>query len=159
MDQASGYQTFANSGIHCKPYAVASISRGHHLLYEQVPDCERVVSADVANLVTELLKGPVTYGTAASVFSSGWGDWPLRGKTGTSDLNKELWFAGYTRQVTTAVWVGSPQTPYEMPNYWGYSVFGGSVAAPIWKAYMLQVMDGLPAAGVPDRAAGQGSPR
>ena len=55
-------------------------------------------------------------------------------------LNKELWFAGYTRQVTTAVWVGSPQTPYEMPNYWGYSVFGGSIAAPIWKAYMLQVM-------------------
>ena len=31
-----------------------------------------------------------------------------------------------------------------MPNYWGYSVFGGSVAAPIFKAYMLQVMDGFP---------------
>jgi len=144
LDQASGYQTFANSGMHCTPYAVTSISRGRHVIYEQVPDCTRVVSADVANLVTELLKGPVTYGTAASVFSSGWGDWPLRGKTGTADLNKELWFAGYTRQVTTAVWVGSPQTPYEMPDYWGYSVFGGSVAAPIWKAYMLQVMQDLP---------------
>ena len=53
LDQASGYQTFANSGVHCKPYAVSSISRGHQLLYEQVPDCERVVSAAVANLVTE----------------------------------------------------------------------------------------------------------
>ena len=109
-----------------------------------MPDCDRVVSAAVANLVNEMLKGPVTYGTAASVFSSGWGSWPLRGKTGTSDLNKELWFGGYTRQVTTAVWVGSPETPYEMPFYWGYSVFGGSVAAPIWKAYMLQVMQGYP---------------
>jgi len=143
LDQASGYQTFANSGIHCTPYAVTSISRGHHVLFEQVPDCNRVVSAPVANLVNELLKGPVTYGTAASVFSSGWGVWPLRGKTGTSDLNKELWFGGYTRQVTTAVWVGSPGDPYEMPFYWGYSVFGGSVAAPIWKAYMLQVMQGF----------------
>ena len=66
LDQASGYQTFANSGIHCTPYAVTSISRGRHELFEQVPDCNRVVSADVANLVTELLKGPVTYGTAAS---------------------------------------------------------------------------------------------
>ena len=111
LDQASGYQTFANSGLHCTPYAVTSISRGRHELFEQVPDCNRVVSADVANLVTELLKGPVTYGTAASQFSGRWGDWPLRGKTGTSDLNKELWFAGYTRQVTTAVWVGSPETP------------------------------------------------
>jgi membrane peptidoglycan carboxypeptidase len=144
LDQASGYQTFANSGVHCTPFAVSEISRGHHVLYQQVPDCNRVVSAPVANLVTDLLNGPVTYGTAASVFSSGWGPWPLRGKTGTSDLNKELWFGGYTRQVTTAVWVGSPTTPYEMPNYWGYSVFGGSVAAPIWKAYMLQVMQGMP---------------
>jgi beta-lactam-binding protein with PASTA domain len=41
------------------------------------------------------------------------------------------------------VWVGSPETPYEMPDYWGYSVFGGSVAAPIWKAYMLQVMENM----------------
>jgi len=152
LDQASGYQTFANSGVHCTPYAVSSISRGRHVIYEQVPDCNRVVSADVANLVNELLKGPVTYGTAASVFSSGWGAWPLRGKTGTSDLNKELWFGGYTRQVTTAVWVGSPQTPYEMPNYWGYSVFGGSVAAPIWKAYMLQVMQGFPPREFPTAA-------
>jgi membrane carboxypeptidase/penicillin-binding protein PbpC len=102
------------------------------------------VPAPIANLVNELLKGPVTYGTAASVFSSGWGPWPLRGKTGTADSNRELWFAGYTKQVTTAVWVGSPQTPYEMPDYWGYSVFGGSIAAPIWKDYMLAVMKGMP---------------
>jgi membrane peptidoglycan carboxypeptidase len=149
LDQASGYQTFANSGVHCTPFAVRQISRGRNVIYAQVPDCTRVVSADVANLVTEMLKGPVTYGTAASVFSSGWGDWPLRGKTGTADLNKELWFAGYTRQVSTAVWVGSPETPYEMPDYWGYSVFGGSIAAPIWKAYMLQVMQGFPAREFP----------
>ena len=33
-----------------------------------------------------------------------------------------------------------------MPNYWGYVVFGGTVAAPIWKAYMLQVLQGYPRA-------------
>ncbi len=144
LDQASGYQTFANSGVHCTPYAVSEIRRGNNVLYAQVPDCNRVIGAGIANLVNDLLAGPVTYGTAASVFSSGWGPWPIRGKTGTSDLNKELWFGGYTRQVTTAVWVGSPDIPYEMPNYWGYSVFGGTVAAPIWKAYMLKVMAGMP---------------
>jgi penicillin-binding protein 1A len=144
LDQASGYATFANGGVHCTPYAVQQISRGKRVLFEQQPDCTRVMPAAVANLVTQLLDGPVTYGTAASVFSSGWGPWPIRGKTGTADLNKELWFAGYTRQVTTAVWVGSPETPYEMPDYWGYPVFGGTIAAPIWKAYMLQVMQGMP---------------
>lgn len=147
LDQASGYQTFANSGIHCTPFAVSEIrrhGRNNKVLYQQVPDCTRVVSAPIANLVTDLLKGPVTSGTASSVFASGWGSWPLAGKTGTADSNKELWFAGYTRQVTTAVWVGSPQNPYPMPDYWGYSVFGGSVAAPIWKAYMVNVMEGMP---------------
>jgi membrane peptidoglycan carboxypeptidase len=143
LDQAAGFATLANSGIHCTPYAVQEIRRRNRVLFEQTPDCVRAIPGPIANLVTELLKGPVTYGTASSVFSSGWGPWPLRGKTGTADLNKELWFAGYTRQVATAVWVGSPQTPYEMPNYWGYSVFGGSIAAPIWKDYMLHVMEGM----------------
>jgi membrane peptidoglycan carboxypeptidase len=149
LDQASGYQTFANSGMHCKPFAVSQIMRNNRVIYDQTPDCERVVSAPVANLVNEMLLGPVTYGTAASVFSSGWGKWPIRGKTGTADSNNELWFGGYTRQITTAVWVGSPHAPYSMTNYWGYSVFGGSIAAPIWKAFMLDVLQGKPAIKFP----------
>ena len=158
LDQASGYQTFANSGIHCKPYAVTSISRGHHLLYQQVPDCERVVSADVANLVTELLKGPVTYGTAASVFSSGWGDWPLRGKTGTSDLNKELWFAGYTRQVTTAVWVGSPADAVRDALLLGLLGLRRLGRRPDLQGLHAPGHGRVPAPRVPHREAGQGSP-
>ena len=143
LDQASGYQTLANGGVHCQPYAVAEIRKGDQILYRQRPDCQQVISAPVADLVTDLLKGPVTYGTAASVFSSGWGPWPIRGKTGTADSNTNVWFAGYTRQVTTAVWVGSQGTPYPLSEYWGYDVFGGSIAAPIWKAYMLQVLQGM----------------
>ena len=154
LDQASGYQTFANSGVHCTPYAVSEIRRNNKVLYDQTPDCNRVLAAPIANLVNKVLEGPVTYGTAASVFSSGWGKWPIRGKTGTADSNKELWFAGYTRQVTTAVWVGSPHIPYPMPNYWGTSVFGGSIAAPIWKAYMLQVLQGMPARQFPPAELG-----
>ncbi|HEX3300535.1 MAG TPA: transglycosylase domain-containing protein [Actinomycetota bacterium] len=155
LDQASGYQTFANSGIHCTPYAVSEIRRNNKVLYDQTPDCNRVLAAPIANLVNKVLEGPVTYGTAASVFSSGWGKWPIRGKTGTADSNKELWFAGYTRQVTTAVWVGSPHTPYPMPNYWGQSVFGGTIAAPIWKAYMLEVLQGMPARQFPAAELGR----
>ncbi|HTG47145.1 MAG TPA: transglycosylase domain-containing protein [Actinomycetota bacterium] len=144
LDQASGYQTLANGGVHCVPYAVAEIRKGDQILYRQRPDCTQVIAPSIANLVTDLLKGPVTYGTAASVFASGWGPWPIRGKTGTADSNTNVWFAGYTREVTTAVWVGSQGTPYPLSEYWGYDVFGGSIAAPIWKAYMLQVMQGLP---------------
>ena len=36
------------------------------------------------------------------------GDRPAAGKTGTTDNNKQSWFAGYTPQLSTAVWVGTP---------------------------------------------------
>lgn len=148
LDQASGYQTLANGGIHCKPYAVQEITIEEQVIFRQRPDCERVMKASIAYLVTDLLTGPVTYGTAASAFS-GWSPWPIAGKTGTADLNKQVWFAGYTRQVSTAVWVGSQGAPYPLSEYWGYDVFGGSICAPIWRAYMAQVMAGMPALGFP----------
>jgi membrane peptidoglycan carboxypeptidase len=144
LDQASGYQTLADGGVHCTPYAVSEIRRRDQILFRQRPDCHRVLPAPIANLETDVLKGPVTTGTAASVFSSGWGPWPIAGKTGTADSNTNVWFAGYTRQVVTAVWVGSQRTPYPLTEYWGYSVFGGTIAAPIWKAFMLKALVGYP---------------
>jgi penicillin-binding protein 1A len=143
LDQASGYQTLANGGVHCEPYAVAEVRRRDQVLFRHRPDCERVLSKTIANLITTMLEGVVTNGTAASVFSSGWGDWPLAGKTGTANDNTDVWFVGYTRQVSTAVWVGSQGTPYSLREFFGSDVFGSSVAAPIWKAFMLQVMTGV----------------
>ncbi len=150
LAQAAGYQTLANGGIHCESFAINEIRRNDQILYRHRPDCERAITKTIANLVTQMLEGVVTRGTAASVFSSGWGPWPVVGKTGTADDNRAVWFAGYTRQVATAVWVGSQGAPYDLDEYWGYDVFGGSVAAPIWKSYMLRVMDQYPAVNFPE---------
>lgn len=144
LDQASGYQTLANGGIHCRPYAVIEITRGEQILFRHRPDCQRVLPATIANLITDMLKGPVTHGTASSVFSSGWGPWPIAGKTGTADLNKAIWFVGYTRQISTAVWVGSSGDPYSLNDAYGGDLFGSSLPAPIWKEYMLLIMQGYP---------------
>jgi membrane peptidoglycan carboxypeptidase len=150
LDQASGYQTLANDGVHCTPYAVAEIRRRDQILFRQRPACTRVLSAPIASLETDVLKGPVTTGTAASVFGGSLGKWPLAGKTGTADSNTNVWFAGYTRQVVTAVWVGSqgdPKNSNDQSNltlYFGSDVFGSTLAAPIFKAFMLKVMAGYP---------------
>jgi membrane peptidoglycan carboxypeptidase len=160
LDQASGYQTLANGGVHCVPYAVAEVRRRGQILFRQRPDCNRVLPAPIANLETDVLKGPVTSGTAASVFGGSLGKWPLAGKTGTADSNTNVWFAGYTRQVVTAVWVGSqgtPMTPGGLSNlteYFGFDVFGGTIAAPIFKAFMLKAMIGYPAEQFPSAQLG-----
>ena len=62
LDQASGYQTIANGGVHCEPYAVASISRGDQLLYTHRPDCDAVLSRDVAHRSPTMMVGVVEHG-------------------------------------------------------------------------------------------------
>ncbi len=143
LDQASGYQTIANEGVHCEPFAVAEIRKGDQLLYTHRPDCERVLNRTIANVITDMMVGVVDHGTASGVFSSGWGPWPTAGKTGTANENTNVWFAGFTEQVTTAVWVGSQGVPFPLSEYFGEDVFGSTVAAPVWKAYMLEVMEGM----------------
>jgi hypothetical protein len=60
---------------------------------------------------------------------------------------------GFTRQVSTAVWVGFPGTPDSLELYFGQSVFGGTIAAPIWHDYMARIMSGMPAEGFPSPPA------
>jgi membrane peptidoglycan carboxypeptidase len=146
IEHASGFQTIANGGVHCTPYTVEQIVDANGLVYQHRPSCTRAIPAGIANLITSMLRNVVTAGTgtAANLYK-----WPTAGKTGTAQDNTSVWFAGYTHQVTTAVWVGFPGRPESLVNYFGQSVFGGTVSAPIWHAYMLQVMAGLPPIGFP----------
>jgi penicillin-binding protein 1A len=57
---------------------------------------------------------------------------PDAGKTGTTTNNTDAWFVGVTPRLSTAVWVGYPNETTTL----GSSVFGGTVAAPIWHDLM-----------------------
>src|SRR5919106_159928 len=144
VDMAAGYQTIANDGRHCDPYTVQSIERDGKVWVEHERSCYPVLQQGDARLITAMLEAVPVSGTAASAFGA-WGDRPVAGKTGTAQDNTNVWFGGYTKQFTTVVWVGSPGNPYSMG-----SVFGGTVAAPIWVSFMSRVMQGLPAIGFPD---------
>lgn len=141
LEQASGYQTLANGGDHCTPYTVERIADDKGNLYTHQLDCHQVIKPDIANLITTMLRSVVTSGTGVAANMS---PWLVAGKTGTANNNTNVWFSGYTRQVVTAVWVGSPGDQYSMG-----SVFGGTVAAPIWNQYMSRVMVGQPALPFP----------
>lgn len=147
LDMATGYQTIANDGRHCEPFAVQSIERDGKVLLDHERTCDPVLKQGDARLITSMLEAVPISGTAASAFG-GWGSWPVAGKTGTAQENTNVWFGGYTKQFTTVVWVGSPGNPYPMGH-----VFGGTVAAPIWVSFMSRVMQGFPAIGFPDPPA------
>jgi penicillin-binding protein 1A len=58
---------------------------------------------------------------------------PDAGKTGTTSNNTDAWFVGVTPRLSTAVWVGFPNETTTL----GTSVFGGTIAAPIWNEFMM----------------------
>ena len=75
---------------------------------------------------------------------------PAAGKTGTQQDNTNSWFVGYTPQLTTAVWVGSPSgyvAMRDIPEFaqFGFdAVQGGRIPAMLWKAYMDPAHANLP---------------
>lgn len=147
LDMATGYATLANDGTHCEPFAVARVEQpkeggGWERLYRHKRQCRQAIEPDIAHLVTAMLQRVVCCGTG-TVADDGMGR-PVAGKTGTAQDYTNVYFAGYTPQVATAVWVGFPEGQKPMNAYYGQSVFGGTLAAPIWNAFMRKATAGMP---------------
>ena len=105
LEMASAYGTLATGGIHNDPTCITEVlDRNGNALYTYTPSNTQAVSPEVAAAVTNVLEGVVSYGTATEAQPSV--DQPVAGKTGTTNDTRDLWFVGYTPQVSVAVWVG-----------------------------------------------------
>lgn len=140
LDMASGAQTIANGGMHMRPYMIERIEDVRGVLYEHVPEGTQAIPTEIANTAVDVLKGVLKSGTARRTPLEK--DRPAAGKTGTQDDNTNAWFVGFTKQLTTAVWVGDPKgyTPMvNIPEFVAVGiprVQGAIFPAQIWKAYM-----------------------
>jgi Membrane carboxypeptidase (penicillin-binding protein) len=155
---ASSYAAIASGGIYCEPSPVLTITTNDKkLLPLPKGQCRRALSPGVANGVTQILKAVITKGTGFGNALAG--GRPVAGKTGTAGNStpaggtNETWFVGYTPQLTTAVWVGTPDDPHNaarMENLtlggqtYGGEIFGATIAAPIWKQIMDRASAGMP---------------
>jgi penicillin-binding protein 1A len=125
----SAYSAFANQGIRMAPHGVVSvIDREGRAIEEHRPEPHEAVRADLAFVMTNLLRGVVQRGTAAAANSL---EWPLAGKTGTVDDNTDAWFVGYDPDLTVGVWVG-----YDAKRTIGRNETGATAALPIWIDFM-----------------------
>jgi penicillin-binding protein 1A len=154
LDMASAYSTLANEGVHCKPFAISHVLMpGGRKLYQHTPQCTKAVDPGIADLVTAMLQRVICCGTGTAADIGR----PVAGKTGTTEDYTNVYFAGYTPQIATAVWVGFPQGQVPMDSYYGGPVYGGTLAAPIWHDFMVKAVAGLPVngfAGAPAQPSG-----
>ncbi len=153
MTVASAYGSMANSGVHCTPTPIQQITgpdgKELPIVKPGTGNCTKVVDPSVADGVAQIMTSVMT-GTGTGAQSALSGGRPAAGKTGTTNGNRQTWFVGYTPQLTTAVWVGQPlgnKKDLDRITLAGttYStVFGKSIAAPIWKAIMDIALQGQP---------------
>jgi membrane peptidoglycan carboxypeptidase len=151
LQVANAYATFANHGSYCAPRVLLDI-RDRNGKAVPVPPaaCTQVITRDVADSTTALLTGVIDgdiggrTGQAMSL-----ADRPAAGKTGTTNESAAVWFAGYTPDISAAVWVGDPRGGYGFPmkditiagRYYA-QVFGSTLPGPIWKEAMTGASEG-----------------
>jgi penicillin-binding protein 1A len=151
LDLASAYATLAANGIHTEPTAIRRVVLPNGKVDTEagwgVPKRARAISDAVAYEVTKILEENVDYGTGTRANLS---DRDVAGKTGTTDKNVDAWFAGYTPNLSTTVWVGYPRGSIPMDNVHGISVAGGTFPAEIWRRFMERALENRPAPTFPE---------
>ena len=174
LEMARAYATFAARGVRPKVTPLQRVEgrSGRCLLGYGTPkkmkckkvvstDGKRIVDANSIDVLTDTLTNVVESGTATSASIGR----PAAGKTGTTQDNRDAWFAGYTPGLATVVWMGYPievgpddklgtKDDYSpLMHYCGYprqcrpvhgiDVTGGSFPAEIWGAFMGAVLEGM----------------
>ncbi len=137
LEMASAFSVFPNGGLRIEPTGVKIIydSEGNVVEDHTFPKQEEVLSEATAFTMSEMLQNAVERGTGTAALLS---DRPVAGKTGTTDDHRDGWFVGFTPQYTSAVWVGNDN----FSRMW--HVFGGDVAAPLFRQIMQFAHKGLP---------------
>lgn len=154
---ARGYAVIANGGYLVAPYLIESITDSkNQLIYQAKPKhaCEsciqtvdhdfrdaqqaaQVIKPQIAYLMTSALRDVVLHGTGRQVRALGLTRSDIAGKTGTTNDQKDAWFAGFNSDITAVVWVGFDQ-PRSIGEY------GAKAALPIWTNFMKIALAGKP---------------
>lgn len=141
LEMTNAYGTLANGGTRMKPYGILEVrDKDGTVLLSAKPSGVRAITAAVAYLTTDILKGVITNGTGTKAAIGR----PAAGKTGTTQEYRDAWFCGYTPDLVASVWVGYPESQREMTNVHGIRVTGGSIPAQIWASFMRGALAGTP---------------
>jgi penicillin-binding protein 1B len=94
----------------------------------------QVARPETTFLVTDMMRSVINVGTGAGVRAAGF-TLDAAGKTGTTNDLRDAWFAGFTPELLTVVWVG-----FDDNQPVGLS--GAQAALPIWTQFMMRALTG-----------------
>ena len=149
LQMAQAYSSFANLGLMHEAHAISKITtaNGQKVALAE-PQTVTVTDPHSAYTMTLLLKNAVENGTGKNAYVGR----PTAGKTGSVELPpleefaginkgvKDVWFAGYTPELTAAVWMGYDKT--DRDHY--LTISGGSGPAVVFREILSRALANTP---------------
>ncbi|MCB0631756.1 MAG: transglycosylase domain-containing protein [Saprospiraceae bacterium] len=141
-DMTQVFATLANQGVKVRPKSISHIltHEGEVLVdFRRVEKGQQVVDTTTATIMTHFLESVATMGTASRLrWRYGLYNYPIAGKTGTSQNHADGWFIGYNPHLVSGVWVGGDSPLVRFRNFENGQ--GAASALPIWAYYMKEVL-------------------
>ncbi len=157
--QTAAYAQIVNGGRKITPTLIDSIqNKGGRLIYRHddrpcagcsrimwqaglgvptVPDTRaQIIDPRTAYQMVHILEGVVQRGTGTRIKGL---PWPLAGKTGTSNDEKDAWFVGFSSDLAVGIYVG-----FDQPKHLGNHQTGGVLAAPVFRQFMEEALKNTP---------------
>ena len=133
LDVTQMYQTLAGDGFSTPVKAIRAViaANGEHL--QSYPfNVRQAVDPGATYIVNTMLQEVMHEGTGAAAYSTFPKDYGLVGKTGTTNDAKDSWFAGFTGDYLSVVWVGRDDNK-------PIGLTGATGALPIWIDIMHKI--------------------
>jgi penicillin-binding protein 1B len=139
LEIAYAYSVFANGGVKAEPVSILAVVNADGTLREnREVRMKRVLPANLAFVVNDILLDALRYGTAQRSGRAGFRD-RYAGKTGTTNNYRDSWFVAYTPRILSLVWIGYDDNR-------STRLGGSNGAQPIWIRHQAAISGMIPAA-------------
>ncbi|GAB1463140.1 transglycosylase domain-containing protein [Pedobacter sp.] len=137
-DMVGAYSVFANKGVWTQPNFITKIEdKNGVVLYESKPLIKVAMNEEVAYVMTRMLRGVVTGGTASRLNYKYKVNGPIGGKTGTTQNNSDGWFMAISPDLVAGVWTGCEDRAFHFISTRDGE--GANSALPIYAGFMKRI--------------------
>jgi len=140
LELVCAYNVFNNKGRMVEPLYLKRVEdKDGNVLFEAKPQLleNEIISPRNAEIIVQMLRNVVNYGTASSLRTVYGFDNDIAGKTGTTQMHSDGWFIGFTPDLIAGAWVGG-DNPLIRFRSLGYGQ-GAYTALPVWAGFMRKI--------------------
>ena len=155
-EMTGAFSTFVNKGVWTEPIYLTRVEdKDGNVIVEYVPKTREALSEQTAYVMLDFLKGVTSYNWSEHKQKNVGGtgirltfpkskerpyggiQYPVAGKTGTTQNNSDGWFIGATPDLVTGVWVGAEDRSVRF--IYTSDGQGANTALPIFGYYMNKI--------------------